>query len=280
MKKILVPTDFSESATNAFTYALTLANEINASITLLHVVEVDLEILDLPIPSGAAFKVKKEAAEIAMHAQIELATNQDNGSRDTLTKIETSVVVGNPITLIKSTAKDMDVAMIIMGARGKKRSGLQKLMGTRSCAIAEEAEHPVIIVPEGIPFKNIVQLAYATELSHADSFELWTALELIKPFSPIVRFVHVSLDGSAEEQKKVEKMRKHIEAQNPALQLIFYQLFGKKIDKELEEFIDKFDVDLLVIYHKSKSIWQRLFSRSHTKHLLSMVDVPVLVLKD
>ena len=39
LRKVLVPTDFSESARHALTYGTSFAREYDAELTLLHVVE-------------------------------------------------------------------------------------------------------------------------------------------------------------------------------------------------------------------------------------------------
>ena len=280
MKKILVPTDFSPSAYNAFAYALSFAEEVKASISLLHVIQIDMGIVDLPIPSGEAYVIRKEAAEVAMQAQIDLARNNDPNSLETITKIQMLVKAGNPVSIIKETVSEIAADMIILGARGKKRSKLEKMLGTHSTTLASKADCPVLVVPEGFSFKPIVQMAYAANLLASDGYELWSALEMIKPFSPIVRFVHVSTQVDDDEMEKVEKMRKHLESQNSALQLTFYQIYAKKIDQELTDFTINFEIDLLVIFHRSRNIFQQFLSSSHTKRLVSKLEVPMLVLGD
>ncbi|MBK8504411.1 MAG: universal stress protein [Saprospiraceae bacterium] len=280
MKKILVPTDFSENANNAFFYALAFASEIEASIILLHVVEMEMAVSDMPLLSGSAYQAKKEAAELAIQAQVEIARGLNTGWADTKIRTETKVEFGNPVPNIKSIAEKKKVDLIIMGARGSHKSTLAKMLGTRSSAIAQQARCPVLIIPEGALFRPVIQLAYASELSSADPYELWRALDLIKPFSPVVRYLHVSQGIEETEVNSEDRIRKYIESQNSALQLVFYQINAQDIDKELEKQSRTFDVDLIVIYHKSKNIFQRMFTHSHTKHLLSMSDIPVLVLNE
>ena len=71
LKKILVPTDFSESARHALTYAISFAREYSAEVTLLHVVE-DVAVSyasDLfPVPMAEVFN------EISGYARKELGT--------------------------------------------------------------------------------------------------------------------------------------------------------------------------------------------------------------
>jgi len=281
MKRILVPTDFSENANNAFFYALALSTEVDASITLLHVVEMELELLDMPMPSGSAYQARRDAAEMAIDAQVELAQGIDQDWANVITKVEKKVVFGNPVVDIKKAVDDYKADLIIMGARGRHKSTLAKMLGTRSSDIAQEAQVPVLIIPEGAVFKPIVQMAYASELLTSDPYQLWRALDLIKPFSPIVRYLHVSqTNGENDELETESKIREYIESHNAALQLIFYHVYGQEIDKELEKYSRTFDVDIIVIYHKHRNIFERMFTHSHTKHLLSMSDIPVLVLNE
>jgi nucleotide-binding universal stress UspA family protein len=279
MKKILVPTDFSAGAANALAYAYAMAETLEASITLLHVIQIKMDLLDIPIPSGATYKLQKEAAEIALEAQINFAHSQYTDKHEKV-EIQPLIKGGNVLTVIKDVAAESHPHMIVMGARGQRKSELEKMVGTLSSAVAEHLPQPVLIVPEIQKFRPLTQLVYASELLSSDNFELWSALELLKPFSPIVRYVHVSKDNSKKETARFEKMSQYHKAQNPALQLIFYQIYGKDIDKELQEFCQTYDPDLMVVYHKHKNIFAQLFGQSHTRQLVSMVDVPVLVLKN
>jgi nucleotide-binding universal stress UspA family protein len=51
MKKILFPTDFSETSNNAFVYALQLAKNIDAEVVTLHVYELPVvDYINVPLP--------------------------------------------------------------------------------------------------------------------------------------------------------------------------------------------------------------------------------------
>ena len=278
MKKILVPTDFSVNANNALVYALHLKKDEDVRIILLHVIEIDLAIVDMPIPSGSAYEAKKEAAEATLAAQVSLACEQTK-RKDDSNKIRTLIKAGNPVTLIKDTATDEGVDIIIMGARGKKVSGLDKFLGTRSSDIAQESDHPVMIIPEDVYFKPIVQLAYASELLPSDPYEVWKALKLIAPFSPIVRYVHVTTNPSDMEDMETQQMKEFVESQPESLQILFHNVQGKNIEEEIEDFCQTYDVDLLVMFHKKQNIFYRMLVTSHTKKILTKIQLPILVMK-
>ena len=65
MKKILFPTDFSESATNAFVHALEFAKIVNAELILLHTFEIPVMTVSF-FPNYAAIYSSIELAKFEM----------------------------------------------------------------------------------------------------------------------------------------------------------------------------------------------------------------------
>src|SRR6476469_663048 len=61
MKMILVPTDFSAPAENAMLYAGQLANNISASVLLLHVYQIPVGMNDMPVLVVSTDELKKNA---------------------------------------------------------------------------------------------------------------------------------------------------------------------------------------------------------------------------
>ena len=278
MKRILIASDFSTHASNAYLYALQLAHDIGAELHLLHVVEVELALMDVPVPSGLVTSQKMEAAEQAIQSLIKYGEETLGDKIKEFPAIHATVKVGTPVDIIRETAEETNIDLIIMGSRGEKKSGVEKLLGTISSSVAKSSSPPVILVPCPYDYKPIVQMVYASDLLISDPFELWRVRSLIKPFSPVVRYVHVAHDPSEEEIEKIEEMKRYFEEENAALQLVFHEISGKNVDAALQEFCETYDVDLLVVFHQKHTFWYRMFNKSHTEHLASMVDRPMLVL--
>ncbi len=66
INKILFPTDFSACAQNAFQHALTLADKMDASIHLLHVIYPESAPLDVPVVALQPTRQKVETAKEVM----------------------------------------------------------------------------------------------------------------------------------------------------------------------------------------------------------------------
>jgi nucleotide-binding universal stress UspA family protein len=112
----LIPLDFSESSQQALEYAIKLAHQLQARLTLLHVVylppmvEVDLSTQLLEIDTAARRSIETCCQRVQ---QAGLAG-------------QTVVVQGVPWQEIVQHAKDLQADLIIMGTHG--RTGLQHML--------------------------------------------------------------------------------------------------------------------------------------------------------
>ena len=141
MKKILVPVDFSDCANKALRYALPLAKQHGASLTLLYVVP------PIYVP-GEFGVVDTTAAELAM---CEAGTKHLNELADDVVgqtvPCDTTVRLGSPVLEILDVAKSQDVDVIVISTHG--RTGLKHvLLGSVVERVVQRAPCPVLVVRE------------------------------------------------------------------------------------------------------------------------------------
>ena len=141
LKKVLVPTDFSESARHAFTYGVSFAREYEAELVLLHVVE-NLTVgyaSDLfPVPMAEVFQ------EISGYAKAELARLGEE-ARGRGVSVQELVVQGKPSVEIIRFAAENQVDMIVLGTHGKGVLD-QALFGSTTERVVRRAPCPVLTV--------------------------------------------------------------------------------------------------------------------------------------
>ena len=141
LKKVLLPTDFSESARHAFTYGLSFAREYEAELVLLHVVE-NLTVgyaSDLfPVPMAEVFQ------EISGYAKAELARLGEE-ARGRGVSVQELVVQGKPSVEIIRFAAENQVDMIVLGTHGKGVLD-QALFGSTTERVVRRAPCPVLTV--------------------------------------------------------------------------------------------------------------------------------------
>jgi nucleotide-binding universal stress UspA family protein len=141
LKKILVPTDFSDAARHAMSYGVSFAKEYDAGLVLLHVVE-NLTVgyaSDLfPVPMAEVFQ------EISGYAKAELAKLAAE-AREKGVKVEEQVVQGKPSAEIIRFAAENSVDMIVLGTHGKGMLD-QALFGSTTERVVRRAPCPVLTV--------------------------------------------------------------------------------------------------------------------------------------
>ena len=141
LRKVLVPTDFSESARHALTYGTSFAREYDAELTLLHVVE-NLTVgyaSDLfPVPMQEVFQ------EISGYAKAELAKLGALAREKGVSVIE-QVSQGKPSAEIMRYAREAEIDMIVLGTHGKGMLD-QALFGSTTERVVRRAPCPVLTV--------------------------------------------------------------------------------------------------------------------------------------
>ena len=141
LKRILVPTDFSESARHALLYGTSFAREYEGELLLLHVVE-NLTVgyaSDLfPVPMAEVFD------EISGYAKAELAKLGAEVKEKGLA-VRELVVQGKPSAEIVRVAREETADMIVLGTHGKGMLD-KALFGSTAERVIRRAPCPVLTV--------------------------------------------------------------------------------------------------------------------------------------
>ena len=145
IKKILVPIDFSDYSKSSLKYAANFANNFNAEITLIYVVEPviyppDFSMGQIAIPSvNAAWDLKaKEELDKLGKQEIPEAV-----------KVSTIIKTGKPFLEIIDTAAEENIDLIIIATHG--HSGVEHILfGSTAEKVVRKAPCPVLTLREPI----------------------------------------------------------------------------------------------------------------------------------
>lgn len=163
IKKILYATDLSDSARNAFAYAVSLANRYDAGLTLLHVIDeapaLDRRVVGY-ISSDKWDEIKKrneqDAREIIIGktgGRVAIGEALNQFCQDVQTDMEDCtfrtddilVVRGNPVEQILGVAKEKGCDLIVMGTHG--HGGFAGAMiGSTARRVVRHSVLPVLVI--------------------------------------------------------------------------------------------------------------------------------------
>ncbi|MDQ2051403.1 universal stress protein [Natronolimnohabitans sp. A-GB9] len=145
-EKILVPTDGSEVAENAVEHALDIAEQYDAAVHALYV--IDTSAMDVGLGTEQVDRIRQgqydEMPEVQERANKATGSVADRASEAGL-EVTESVVAGQPHDRIAGYAEDHDADLIVMGSAG--RGGVKRvLLGSVAERTLRTTNIPVLVV--------------------------------------------------------------------------------------------------------------------------------------
>ena len=141
-RRILCPIDFADSSRSALAYALNLAEEADAHLTLLHVIEMPPELREHPLAPD--FDVDRIHAAAEADARRRLRDLVPDRAR-TYCTVETDVVEGRAYRRVLQRAAEEKADLIVMGVHGRGAVDLL-VFGSTTHHVIRAAACPVLIV--------------------------------------------------------------------------------------------------------------------------------------
>ena len=279
MKNILIPTDFSENAQDALSYAIGFEKGENVKFHIFHVVQPvmiqkdEVMLQDVAITNDLANSAKTNLKALEMFGNKYFEVNKIQNF-----KIETSVLVGDAVKLIKQKSEEVKTDMIIMGTNGAGHSNIEKMFGTVTSSLLNLATCPVILIPLGYKYSKIDNIIFSTDLLVEDSYCLWKAFNILEPHRPLVRFLHVK-KKEEEHEERLALFKRYLLDSSPAISTYFHIEIGDKLEDILENYALKFDAEMIIMSKKKKNVFQRLIEPNITRKVLNKLKyVPLMII--
>jgi nucleotide-binding universal stress UspA family protein len=202
-KKILVPTDFSDLATEALVFAGDLARKLGAEVTVLYADEF------LPPPYFTSTQVDEMVALLGRSRDL-AAEQLESYAREHLGEgvaIRSIVAKALPVTAILDYAERERPDMIVMGTHG--RSGMSRLMlGSVAERVLRETGVPLLTVRSGgAERRSIRRIVCPVNFTGVARDAVEHAVSLAMALDAALDFLHVVEKGgtpaAAEEMKKI-----------------------------------------------------------------------------
>jgi len=135
IQRILVATDFSPSADEAWRCAVDLARSLDADLHLVHVA--------MPMPGDAPQKVDQDYEHAVALAQRLL---EDRAASATLgSRVKTVLRRGEPVQVLAAMARDENIDLVIVGTHQRHRAG-DILVGSVAERLIRLAPCTVVVV--------------------------------------------------------------------------------------------------------------------------------------
>jgi nucleotide-binding universal stress UspA family protein len=273
MKHILVPTDFSKCAENAMRYALEIAQNTGATITVLYVVYPNEGVDNNMYDAFFIDDYVKQRLE-GMKGWVKRLTRSPH-LKDI--EIKTECRIGFPVSTIYQTATEIHASLIVMGTTGATGLG-GMLLGSVAGGVLSSSKIPVFVIPPKAVFRNAARFALATDFKMPVSK---TALQVMREVLYLqhtgLDIVHVLHEGQNQPDPHHEKV---LSEKMGTVPHDFHYLHDSNVVQAIHNFLESTDCNGLVVVAHEHALLHRLFMRSVSRSLAYLAKVPTLVLHD
>jgi len=273
MKRILVPTDFSDCANAATTVALNIASKAQAEVYFLHMHKMASEGGHAHMHGGGSSTGLQHCPDEG-HAKSELAK--------LVQQAEKMGVNAKPVLVINTGNERMmdyvepyKIDFIVMGSRGA--SGLKEfLSGSNTQRIVRESPVPVLAVKVGnekLKFKNVV---FASSFEEDVHKQFLRVIEFADLMNAHIHLLYVNMPFNFKETDEAEANMHafHKKCPRGTCSVNVYNALNE--ERGIQKFADSIKADVIALTTHGKSGFMKLVSRSITESLVNHSEVPVL----
>jgi len=273
MKRILVPTDFSEHAEDALKVASEIAKKNNSEIIILHMLELPSQMNDAvlggaSIPETMLFM--KKANEML----------DEVSSRPYLDDIQITEIVkmDKPIHGIIQVSKDYDIDLIVMGSHGS--SGIEELLiGSTTEKVVRNSEIPVLVIKKDISNFNAANIVFASDFSDETKKPFQKLLNFSQFFDSKIHLVTICTPNSFKPTHEIEKAMNDFlsDFNTPNFETHIYN--DTNIEKGIINFSNKINADIIGMCTHGRTGFAHFFNGSISEGLVNHAVKPVITFK-
>ena len=275
MKQILVPTDFSETAHAAYRYARALASKLNASLKVVHVSAGSFNMDDMPVLEAG--KGRKEVLEDRLKTFCEYVPEESTGA--VMTEVEVSYEAIQALNIANKIVKlSSEADLLVMGASGE-HDIIDKLFGSMSSKVAQNAKCPVLLVPRGLEFKGLSRILYASNWESVQPGLIQQVTKFGSFFGSGFDFVHIDEGQERDDYQEMEEaiFNTLFEDKEPAFRFSCLKGENTAPIQGLYQFADQYAIDLVVLVNRQDGFLENVMKKSMTKEMAIKARYPVLV---
>lgn len=278
MKKIILPTDFSDNSINAIHYALEFYQNEACEFYVLNVQKVSSFVTDDLMamrPSETLFNSLIDAAKQKIER---LIIDFENLYENKLHKFTSKVDYDNFIDAINQLIELEHIDLIIMGTKGASNIG-KTIFGSNTARVIQRANCPVLAVPNAYKYFPVETIAFTSNYyTEYNSEDLKPLIEIAEQKGSEIHILHVQESGRLTEFQ--ENNRAFLDACFSHMNHAFIALEEGNLFKTITNHIIENDIDMLAMMSRKHSFLERLFVRHTAESFVFDLKVPLLVMEN
>lgn len=276
MKKIILPTDFSDNSYNAIKYALQLFKNVEATFYLVNTYTPAIYqaeyVLHSPGQIGLGDVLQENSLSQLGKLMEKLENEFENPKHIFVPHSSFNVLVNEVVEIVNNE----EANMVIMGTQGA--TGAQEILfGTHTVHVIKKAPCPVIAVPSGFAYETPKEILFPTDYEiDYQKEQLQELLDIAENHLSSIEVIHTSSGYELTETQLKNKQKLNTVLSKMAH--LFHDLPSQGVIDAINNFQMKKRMNLLVMIQNKHTFFERLFIEPVIKKICFHVNIPFLVI--
>ena len=283
MKKIIVPTDFSNQAMNALDLAAEIAKKTGAQIVLMHVIEYAKS-----APTFMGSYTLNTTASISTGVDmddiyyIELYKRRRQQMADVISDplyadvdLVDKIMLGNPYHAIEEEITSSDADMIVMGTTGVS-DWEESLIGSTAEKVVRHASCPVLTLREPVKMENIHKIVFAGDFKDKKPSYIDKVKMIRKLFDAELHLVFINTPNHFYNERDIKRNMIAFAKANGLDNHHTHVYCHKHEEEGIVWFTEDHKMDLVMLATEGRTGFSRLFEHSIAEDVVNFSKKPVI----
>ncbi|WP_405293513.1 universal stress protein [Algibacter sp. Ld11] len=275
MRRILLPTDFSDNAWSASLYALKFFEQEICTFYFLNSIALPRNGL-----SNLPDKIIKEISAIASKQLLDFKQRAELCEPNSKHKFETILSTQDLYKAIEHTCETHKMDLVVMGTKGAT-GAKEFFFGSKTVnVIMAISKCPVLLIPEAFNFVTPKQIAFATDFSRFYHIrEIKPLKYLINLYHSKIKIVHIDEETALSDTQafNLKMLKIYFNTHNYTLHSI--PKYNEKA-KRINDFTEKHEIDILAMVKYRHSLIEKIVNEPVIKELGFHAKIPFLVIPE
>lgn len=272
MKRILVPTDFSEQAENALKVAIQLAKRHNSEIFVLHSMEMPLHLASSAdsgsLPESLFFikLAEKHFSELREKTYLDgVVLNEAIGHMEIYEDI-------------KEAVKKNDIDLIVMGSSGA--SGFKEMfVGSNTEKVVRTSKIPVLVIKNNHTAFEIKDFVFATDFSEECRSPFNEAQKFAKTVGAKMHLLFINTPSDFKTNKEAIKIMNNFVKGMGAENYTLNVYNDTSVEKGIMNFAKESKAQLIGMSTHGRKGISHFFNGSISEDMVNHANMPVITFK-
>ena len=285
MKKILVPTDFSEQAGYAADVACQLAARSGGELIIMHILD-NTGLFDF-YAGNSSYPLMGNPVSIDLDQQfLEMLYKNSEEKMNTFIEkhkkeglnITSKIKVGSTFFYMTEEIEEENIDLVVMGSKGA--SGIEEvLIGSNTEKMVRHAKCPVFTVKSKTDINSIKDIVFATSFREEELEAVRELIKLQKILDGKLHLVRINTPDHFETDRKTrERAQKFVE--NAAITDYTINIYNDKVEEDgIMFFAEDINADMIALATHGRTGILHLLSGSIAEEVVNHAKRPVWTLR-